>query len=277
MRRALGELDQNTPIATRRSPRQCVANARDETPVRTRDAADDEGGTPASARRRNTAALDVAEALVRENWQESRSRYAKNHMTYAEALKQSGYVGDNGVVVLSMRMGKARRQGEVDAAVDAAVDALVGMSQTPGDGNANIEEEGEDSQVEPSAPSTGRKGNSGRRAMTAEERERTELARRSVHGYRTYGEYATAVLEAVTMIRDAECGDKTALARELVESQFSRLGEAALTPKYLVALASNEEFFELRRQGGPLFSHHEEKLLADRVHRKRQHFQAMGK
>jgi len=278
MRRALGELDQNTPIATRRSPRQCVLHARDETPVRTRDAADDEGGTPASTRRRNAAALDAAEALVFENWQENRSRYAKNHMTYAEALQQSGYVGENGVVVLSTRMGKvreARRQGEVDASVDAAVDTLVGMSQTPGDGNANIEEEGEASQVEPSAPSTGRKGNSGRRAMTAEERERAELARRSVHGYRTYGDYATAVLEAVTMIRAAEWGHKTALARELVESQFSRLGEAALTPKYLVALASNEQFSELRRQGGPLFSYHEEKLLADRVRRKRQHFQAI--
>jgi len=127
MRRALGELDQNTPIATRRSPRQCVANARDETPVRTRDAADDEGGTPASARRRNAAALDVAEALVRENWQENRSRYAKNHMTYAEALKQSGYVGDNGVAILCRRVGAARRQGDVDAAVDAVVDALVGV------------------------------------------------------------------------------------------------------------------------------------------------------
>ena len=77
MRRALGELDQNTPIATRRSPRQCVLRARDETPVRTRDAADDEGGTPASTRRRNAAALDAAEALVLENWEENRSRYAK--------------------------------------------------------------------------------------------------------------------------------------------------------------------------------------------------------
>ena len=163
MRRALGELDQNTPIATRRSPRQCELRARDETPVRTRDAADDEGGTPASTRRRNAAALDVAEALVRENWQENRSRYAKNHMTYAEALQQSGYVGANGVAILCRRVGITRRQGEVDASVDAAVDTLVGMSQTPGDGNANIEEEGEASQVEPSAPSTGRKGNSGRR------------------------------------------------------------------------------------------------------------------
>jgi hypothetical protein len=52
MRRALGELDQNTPIANRldstRSPWQCNARARDETPVRTRDAADGEGCTPAS-------------------------------------------------------------------------------------------------------------------------------------------------------------------------------------------------------------------------------------
>ena len=73
--------------------------------------------------------------------------------------------------------------------------------------------------------------------MTAEERERAELARRSVHGYRTYGAYATAVLEAVTMIRETPVGDKTAIARRFVESQFSCLGEAALTAKYLVALA----------------------------------------
>ena len=56
-----------------------------------------------------------------------------------------------------------------------------------------------------------------------------ELSRRSVHGYRTYGVYATAVLEAVTTIRENPVGDKTALARQLVETNFSRLGEAALT------------------------------------------------
>lgn len=108
MRRALGEVDQNTPIAHRRSPRQCVAHARDETPVRPRDAVDDEGGTPTSARRQNAAALDAAEVLVRENRQEVPSRYAENYLTYAEALQQTGYVGANGVVVLSKRMGAAR-------------------------------------------------------------------------------------------------------------------------------------------------------------------------
>ena len=38
MRHALGELDQNTQIAIRRSSRQCELRVRDETPVRTRDA-----------------------------------------------------------------------------------------------------------------------------------------------------------------------------------------------------------------------------------------------
>ena len=57
MGRALGELDQNTPIANRRSSRQCSARVRDETPVRMRDAADGEGGTPTSVRRLNAAAL----------------------------------------------------------------------------------------------------------------------------------------------------------------------------------------------------------------------------
>ncbi len=111
--------------------------------------------------------------------------------------------------------------------------------------------------------------------MTAEERERGELARRSVHGYRTYGAYATAVLGAVTMIRETPVGDKTALARDLVESQFSRLCEAVLTAKYLVALASDAKFAELRRLGGPTFSYTEEQLLTDRVRAKRQYFLAI--
>ena len=111
--------------------------------------------------------------------------------------------------------------------------------------------------------------------MTAEERERAELARRSVYGYTTYGEYATAVLEVVREIRETTVGEKTALARDLVESRFSRLGEPALTAKYLVALASDEEFSDLRRRGGPIFSFREEESLADRVRRKRQHFLAV--
>ena len=89
--------------------------------------------------------------------------------------------------------------------------------------------------------------------MAAAERECAELVRRSVHGYRTYIAYATAVLGAVTMIRKTPVRDKMALARQLVESQFSRLGEVALTVKFLVALASDAEFAELRRLGGPTF------------------------
>ena len=279
MRSALRELDQNAPIVNRRSPRQCVLRARDETPVRSQEAVDGEGGTPASIRRQNAAALDAAEALVRENRLENPSRYAEGHLTYAEALKQSGYIGDNGVVVLCKRIGAERRQEAVGTAMDAAVDALVGMSQVTGSEPENDVERGSESQAVPqavpSAPSTGRKGNSGRRAMTTEERELAELARRSVYGYDTYGDYAEAVLAAVIEIRAAAVGNKTALARDLVESRFSRLGEPALTAKYLVALASDEEFSELHRRGGPTFSYREEERLADRVRIRRAHFLAI--
>ena len=111
--------------------------------------------------------------------------------------------------------------------------------------------------------------------MTSEEREHAELARRSMHGYRTYGAYATTVLGAVTMIRETPVGDKTALTRRLVQSRFSRLGEAALTAKYLVALAPDAEFAELRRLGGPTFSFTEGKMLTNRIRAKRQHFLAI--
>ena len=84
MRRALGELDQNTPIANRRSSRQCSARTCDETPVRTRAAADGQGGTPTSVRRLNAAAVNATEVLVRENRLTSPSRNSENHLTYAE-------------------------------------------------------------------------------------------------------------------------------------------------------------------------------------------------
>ena len=232
--------------------------------MRPRDTVENEGDTPASARIRDTAALDAAEAPLRENRLEVRSRYAEHHLTYMQALQQSGYVGDNGGVVLSKRMRAAR---QTEAADDAVADALVCMSQTPGNKQEINEERRNGSQVGPSAPATGRKGNSGRRALTAEERERAELARRSVYGYTTYGEYAAAVLEAVREVRETAVGEKTAIARDLVEPRFSRLGEPALTAKYLVALASDEEFSELRRRGGPIFSYREEESLADRVRR----------
>ena len=57
------------------------------------------GEALASLRRLNAAALNAAEALVRENRLAHHSRNSENHLTYAEALRQSGYTGDNGVVV----------------------------------------------------------------------------------------------------------------------------------------------------------------------------------
>ena len=74
------------------------------------------------------------------------------------------------------------------------------------------------------------------------------------------------------IIRETPLGDKTAVARQLVETNFSRLGEAALTAKYLVALASEAEFAELHRRGGSTFSYREGELLANRVRAKGQHF-----
>ena len=76
-----------------------------------RDAADGQGGTLTSLRRLNAAALNAAEALVRENRLAHHSSNSENHLTYAEALGQSGYKGDNGVVVLSKRMSAARVRG----------------------------------------------------------------------------------------------------------------------------------------------------------------------
>ena len=54
------------------------------------------------------AALDAAEVLknVRKNRLANHSRNSKHHLMYAEALKRSGYVGDNGVVVLSRENGR---------------------------------------------------------------------------------------------------------------------------------------------------------------------------
>ena len=68
MRSALGELDPNTPIANRRLPRACVLRDGGETPAQARDVGEGNGDAPTSTRRRNIAALDAAEALLRENY-----------------------------------------------------------------------------------------------------------------------------------------------------------------------------------------------------------------
>ena len=68
------------------------------------------------------AALDAAEALLRENYRESPSKYADGHLTYAEALKRSGYIGTHGVVVLSKRLGAARGREEMGLVANSLVD-----------------------------------------------------------------------------------------------------------------------------------------------------------
>ena len=105
------------------------------------DAADGQGDTPTSVRRLNAAALNAVEALVRENRLTHHSRNSENHLTYAEALRQSGYQGDNGVVVLSKKMSAARVRG----AMKSVADALISISRMQGKKVARIEEEGVDS------------------------------------------------------------------------------------------------------------------------------------
>ena len=78
---------------------------------------------------------------MRENRLTHHSRNSENHLTSAEALKWSGYVGDNGVVVLSKRMSAARVRG----AMNVVADTLISMSQRQGKKVARIEEEGVDS------------------------------------------------------------------------------------------------------------------------------------
>ena len=73
-----------------------------------------------------------------ENRLENPSRYAEGHLTYVDALKQSGYIGNNGVVVLSKRFGAERRQGAMGTAVDAAVDALVDISRVTRFGTSRL-------------------------------------------------------------------------------------------------------------------------------------------
>ena len=271
MRRALEELDQNTPIAIRRSPRTCVARVVEETPTRARTEPVDSDEPQTTLRQRNLAALDRAEALLREHNSDSPRSNDSNHLTYKQALEAVGYEGNHGVVVLSMRLGATRRREEADAAADALVD----MSQPLVNEDEIIEGGGDGVEERPNPRPAGRKGNSGRRRMTEEEQELAALARRSVHGYKTFADYATAVSESVSLIRLATEGNKRELARKLVTERFSRLGAAAISPKHLVALSSDGDWTELQRRGGPLFTTDEEVHLANTVRKKRAHFMAI--
>jgi len=125
MRRALGELDQNTPVALRRSPRACVARVGAETPSRARVETVESVEPQTTTRQHNAAALDAAVALLRERNVESPRPSDPGHLKYKDALTKAGYRGDNGVVVLSKRLGAEKRR--VDA--DSAANVLIDMSQ----------------------------------------------------------------------------------------------------------------------------------------------------
>ena len=108
MRRALGELDQNTPVALRRSSRACVARVGAETPSRARVETVESDERQTTPRQRNAAALNAAEALLREHNGDSPRASDPGHLTYSEALTKAGYRGENGLVVLCKRLGATR-------------------------------------------------------------------------------------------------------------------------------------------------------------------------
>ena len=167
MRRALGELDQNTPVALRRSPRACVARVGAETPSRARVETVESVEPQTTTRQHNAAALDAAVALLRERNVESPRPSDPGHLKYKDALTKAGYRGDNGVVVLSKRLGAEKRR--VDA--DSAANVLVDMSQLSVIEGEVVERGEEVIEERPEQPIPGRKGRSGRPQMTDEERE----------------------------------------------------------------------------------------------------------
>ena len=122
MRRALGELDQNTPVALRRSPRACVARVGAETPSRARVETVESVEPQTTTRQHNAAALDAAVALLRERNVESPRPSDPGHLTYKDALMKAGYQGDNGVVVLSRRLGAEKRRVDADSAANVLID-----------------------------------------------------------------------------------------------------------------------------------------------------------
>ena len=87
-----------------------------------------------------------------------------------EALTEAGYRGENGVVVLSKRLGATR--GRADA--DSAANVLIDMSQLSLNKGEVVEGGEEVIEERPEPPIPGRKGRSGRSKMTPEERSRVE-------------------------------------------------------------------------------------------------------
>ena len=216
MRRALGELDQNTPVALRRSPRACVARVGAETPSRARVETVESVEPQTTTRQHNAAALDAAVALLRERNVESPRPSDPGHLTYKDALTKAGYRGDNGVVVLSKRLGAEKRR--VDA--DSAANVLIDMSQLSVIEGEVVEGGEEVIEERPEQPIPGRKGRSGRPQMTDEERERAELARRCVKSLRSaidgLDDVKTLAEQFDALVGDGKFSDPT--EREFVEN-----------------------------------------------------------
>jgi len=210
-----------------------------------------------------------------EKNKDSHHRCDEGHVTLQEALDSAGYTGSHGCPTLCRKLAKAR-EFEAVTDDDLAVSALVGLSQevTQID-ETNVAELIASEEPVLASQSTGRKGNSGRPALTDVEKSRRQLERNSVNGYKTFAAYAREVLEAVSIIRAVEVGQKSARARDLITERFTKLGTPALTFKHLVELASDENFDELKRRGGPLFTTSEEETIAARIRASRSHYCAI--
>ena len=104
MRRALAEVDLNTPAANRRPQRACAARVAAVTPpnvVVGRDAPTTDGS---AQRARNKEALARAAMLYRETNVDSPCRNDDGHLSMQKALHLEGYVGNNGKSILARKL-----------------------------------------------------------------------------------------------------------------------------------------------------------------------------
>ena len=274
-RRPLTQLDRNIELTPRRSLRLSVARDVGTTPITDADERDENASPPDETRALNKIALSKAAEIFMVENRDSPSRYDSGDVTAHEALARAGYSGNNGEKVLSKKL-RAMALSEADAVDDQAAEALAVMSQEPIENDeAYVAEEIAPSQVNSSQESRGRKGNSGRLALSDAEKARRALERGSIYGYKTFSEYARVVLNVVVELRCTEMGGRSERATQLFAEKLSLTGEPAVTAKYLVRLASDENFEELRRRGGPIFTTAEEETLAAKVRQKRSHYLAV--
>ena len=234
MRPPLSEIDFNTPGPSRRSKRIEDARARAAEDASPPAVGEGVGVVDSSERRRR---LSAAAVFWGESADKTPDRTSPDYVTLEQAAAQFGYesscVRQDVRRKVQQQQARAQKQGENLASEalrqlrDETQEETAGTSDT-----AEIVAEQLDF-LDVGSQGAGRVGNSGRKRLTEAEKKAREEAKYLINGCKDFESYSIKVVEAAAEVRNAEIGQKSAKAREIIADKLTFHGKPLMTVKHL--------------------------------------------